>query len=265
MNNLNKFIIASLLGASVVAASANADQLDKDLMQSVSSKPVNATGAYAFAGAGIASVKHRVNENYEAGIDAASNFNTDKNSVFSHIGFGYGFQIKEHYYAAIESAYDYSFGHNSDGYGSMILPGGDVGPGETYYTVRAENQVEINGLFGRTFYHDYLGFVKAGFVGSWNKYTIGWSAAGVSPYDPINPGYSGSVNNFRKGLNLGLGVRMPIAKRIQLVAEYDYMNFFTHGYTKTIDPVGAGDSPQTHNITDNMHSNNFIVSLLYKI
>lgn len=265
MNNLNKFIIASLLGAGVVVASANADQLDKDLMQSVSSKPVNATGAYAFAGAGVSSVKYNVNDIYRAGFDSSSTPNTNKSAVYSHFGLGYGLQIKQNYYAAIEAAYDYSFDHNSDGYGFQVLDDGTSGAGETYYTVRGESQVEINGLFGRTFYHNYLGFVKAGFVGSWNKYTIGWNAAGVSPYDPVNPGYAGSVNNFRKGLNLGFGVRMPIAKRIQLVAEYNYMNFFTHDYTKTIEPLGTGTSPQTHHITDNMHSNNFIVSLLYKI
>jgi hypothetical protein len=268
MNNLNKLIIASLLGAGVIVASAHADQLDKDLMQSVSSKPLNATGAYAFVGAGVSASNYHVHDVYRAGFISHSNPSTDKDRVFSHLGFGYGWQIKQNYYTAIEAAYDYSFNHNAEGYGLQVFDvDGTPGAGETYYTVHNSSQLEINSLFGRIFYHNYLGFVKAGFVGSWNKYTIGWNAVGVNPY---NGGLIGSVNNFRKGVNLGFGVRMPIAKRMQLVAEYDYMDFFNHGYVKDIAPANVAPSDpdyyvMPHHINDKMHSNNFLVSLLYRI
>jgi len=260
MNKFNKLLVASLIGASAIAISAQADQMQKDLRQNAPQKLINASGAYILAGGGVSDIRHNVNDKHIQSGQQNVNFVAKKTSSYLHAGVGYGFQIKQNYYAALEADYDYAFDNKTEGSQTDNLGA------ETYYTITGQSQLELNAIFGRTFCHNYLGYVKAGYAATWLINSIGYGPNAGNPSDPNNPGTFGSKYNFRPGLILGAGVRMPVSRKFELSAEYDYINYFKDTYSKiTTSASTVALTPINFNIADKMHSNNLVVSLLYKI
>lgn len=257
MNNSQRLLIATLISTSVSSYTFAMQQNNDEEPLS------NASGAYIVAGIGDNENKHTIydthdNASLNDGSKLKDRINTYKNRSFLNVGLGYGWQIRQKYYAAFEAGYQYMFNDHSFGYGLDYLT--SYATGKTDYEIVNANQATATIKFGRTIWRGYLAYLQAGYAANWVKNNISY---GIGLQDDD---FKGTAHNFRQGLLLGGGIRVPVSQRFMIEAEYHYIDYFKYGYNVAL-PAYPNDNsaPLNFHFLDKSYSNNVSVSVIYKI
>ena len=184
-------------------------------------------------------------------------------NLFGQVGFGYGQMIRCHWYAGTE--FTASLYQNRHVGGSVTQQQDSILPTvtDTYSDeLSIHDQMAISALFGHV-WPQWMMFARLGYINARldyeNSFNIDIQAVGIHD---MHSTWRGRVS----GALMGLGIRLPVAKHIDLSAEYDY-NVYEHVHRKMVSnivPVHGTDEGRSRadvNI-NHLQSSNMVIALI---
>lgn len=270
MKNSTKVLLASLLSAGMATAMAggvtvgskeysDSQYYTGSKIQSVNSSKsaINSSGLYISAGAGLTEINRNIKTTVNVGGHHSVNFKYQQSSPYLSAGLGFGWQIKQNYYSAIEASYNYIASKSTalrqdSGFDNFYL-----------YPTSDQQQFVADALFGRTVMDKFLAFAKLGYAVNWTQNRFGASSGGRPAQS--SSGLYGKINHAYQGILLGAGVRLPVSSRFELSAEYNYINYFSSTFTKRIYQYTSGNGNNPYTFKPKGHANNVLVSVIYKV
>ena len=227
----------------------------------------NFSGLYLLAGLGSHSLQQSTSGSFvypwnPQYFDLKNNIT----NLYSKLGFGYGWDLDK-FYIGLQTSYNHTYSNGSNG--NAVTGRGTLLYGTTYSTFKNNSQIEATMLFGRIIRDKFLLYLKTGYLGAWASNTISYNSGATSPFDVEDPGFSSKQNNFMQAYVLSGGVRVLIWKRVAADFSYEYVNYFKRKYNMQVRALPSNMStppePIPYSITDNVYSNNFIISLIYML
>lgn len=161
-----------------------------------------------------------------------------RSSLFGRATAGYGFAVGANYYLALELSYDYLNGDKQDSSKNLKshiqstreYPTDQVQQ-KGSFSVKAQNQLGFNLLFGRTVFNNILAYAKVGYTALWANIDANIDAHVSFQGNDESFNVNHTFNKVMTAPIFGLGLRLPISRHFKLAAEYDYVNFGTEHFS----------------------------------
>lgn len=196
---------------------------------------------------------------YQYGADS----HMSSRNLFGQIGFGYGHMIHCHWYAAAE--FTASLYQNRHIGGSVTQKQDSTLPTatDTYSDqLSMHDQMAISALFGYV-WPRWMMFTRLGYINAGLDYASSFDIdnRAVSIHD-MHSAWSHRVN----GALMGLGIRLPVSKHIDLSMEYDY-SIYANARPKMISNIvpfhGTDEGRSRADVNINhLQSSNMVIALI---
>ena len=206
-------------------------------------------------------------DGYSGSYKLSARSQSSSRNLFGRLGVGYGCMVHGHWYMATEFAASLYRTHTV---GSSLTEKQDPNvPLATYtYTDRLmlNNQMELSGILGYA-WPRWMTFARLGYVNAGLDYSNTYDLNAPEPVPMSIHGMHSESSGRVSGALMGVGVRLPVSKHLDLSAEYDYTlyaNVHRHLISNEVpQPVGTRSQSTADVNMNHLHSSNAVVSLIY--